>query len=739
MKLLVRSLKALLDADDFWSTVQSNSDGLTACLRSYFQFRPASDHPMQKQPSQDAKDLSKYMFMILSRLVLSEGKGSRQFLQGFLSLPLLMDAAALYYDSNPQMMRRIVAKALGMNDLSLAAQLPLLPQHLATQLTLLANECCSASSKIVVRIGGGGDALAEKSLSLIKDSLNFLDDMCYSLRAFISTHTSIAPALMIGEDSASEPKSGSALIAALADMHDRALTRIAGALSSPPQSTPQQSISAIQSHIRLLAFQLLRETFFVEITTAGDGEKAGEKFMVILMAAVQSNGESSKSSRSFLSNLNRAYELDVAVLTAMNRRTLILDEAQFDYLAAILGSDRNQAEAKARHLYPKDDGPSTSSSSTSAHADLSPLIAQVRDIMPHLGEGFITACLLHYDKKAEETINHLLEGSLHPSLASLDTSLASWNQQSSSTNSSSNQAATSSAWALAASDATQWQKDEARRMMESRSMARLPEPKQSTQSTRKVHKAVSRVLGLVDRTTRAMTRQLADRIQEDELAMIATAEEGEYDDEYDDSFDGLATTGIDGLADIEGEDNSRTAGGREEGMAMARPSSRAPIIASVSLKQPPRPVLSMESPSPSDNGGNGGGGRGSKGQGKGSKMWIFEGRIYHYAKAGAREVSGPEEANEVLKVAEEEKLHIYGLGPGGNKANNAQAQPLASDAQAEEDEGSHYPSNDVNRGMGGGRGGRGGRGPPNFARKEQNKAAIGNHHRKDQAMRKQGL
>ncbi len=46
------------------------------------------------------------------------------------------------------------------------------------------------------------------------------------------------------------------------------------------------------------------------------------------------------------------------------------------------------------------------------------------------------------------------------------------------------------------------------------------------------------------------------------------------------------------------------------------------------------------------------------------------------------------------------------------------------------------------RGAGGGRGeaGDGGRGGgPNYVRKEQNKAAVGNHHRKDRAMKKAGL
>uniref|UniRef100_A0A7N4PEL5 Activating signal cointegrator 1 complex subunit 2 n=1 Tax=Sarcophilus harrisii TaxID=9305 RepID=A0A7N4PEL5_SARHA len=52
-----------------------------------------------------------------------------------------------------------------------------------------------------------------------------------------------------------------------------------------------------------------------------------------------------------------------------------------------------------------------------------PLISQVKDLLPDLGEGFILACLEHYDYSAEQVINNILEEGLAPALSSLDRSL----------------------------------------------------------------------------------------------------------------------------------------------------------------------------------------------------------------------------------------------------------------------------------------------------------------------------
>ena len=55
---------------------------------------------------------------------------------------------------------------------------------------------------------------------------------------------------------------------------------------------------------------------------------------------------------------------------------------------------------------------------------LEPLIAQIRDLFPELGEGFLAQCLAYFDRNTERVINALLEDNLPPHLANLDRALA---------------------------------------------------------------------------------------------------------------------------------------------------------------------------------------------------------------------------------------------------------------------------------------------------------------------------
>ena len=55
---------------------------------------------------------------------------------------------------------------------------------------------------------------------------------------------------------------------------------------------------------------------------------------------------------------------------------------------------------------------------------LEPLIAQIRDLFPELGEGFLAQCLAYFDNNTERVINALLEDNLPPHLAKMDRALA---------------------------------------------------------------------------------------------------------------------------------------------------------------------------------------------------------------------------------------------------------------------------------------------------------------------------
>jgi activating signal cointegrator complex subunit 2 len=138
-------------------------------------------------------------------------------------------------------------------------------------------------------------------------------------------------------------------------------------------------------------------------------------------------------------------------------------------------------------------------------------------------------------------------------------------------------------------------------------------------------------------------------------------------------------------------------------------------------------------------------------------MWILDGRVYHYPKPGAKEVASEADAQAVIQQAAQAAKEIHGLGPGGNKpgimrpsstttttrGSGASSGAAQGPTQGQQDGGEvkapteRQEQQSSGSGRGGGRsgGGGGGRGG-NHKYKDKNKAAIGNHHRKDRAAQK---
>jgi hypothetical protein len=168
----------------------------------------------------------------------------------------------------------------------------------------------------------------------------------------------------------------------------------------------------------------------------------------------------------------------------------------------------------------------------------------------------------------------------------------------------------------------------------------------------------------------SITSKFLDTIEssyKDRLRSAVISTQWEYDDEYDDSYDEVIKVG------------GATSGDTVE---------------ETDTPKPPRDTN-------------------RKPGGKASKLWVLDGKIYNYAKPGAKECSTQDEANKILAEQEMEKLQIHGLGPGGQNK--------------------HVPAPDSRpqKKPGAGRG-------RSHSFKEKNKSAIANHHRKDRATAKQG-
>lgn len=472
---------------------------------------------------------------------------------------------------------------------------------------------------------------------------------------------------------------------------------------------------------------------------------------------------------------------------------LALDDAQFDYFLALVDGDRQLLQQRQQQQQQQwatsQQGASSSSSSSRgpagntagtasvatqqpAAAELKSMVSSIKELLPDYGDGFLTAALHHNSYSTEQTINCLLEGSLPAALQGLDPGLKTWSPPAPAAAAGGAGAGGAGASSSAGLSWTGLAREAAAAAAPQRMAERIPLPSLTAAAAAGpkagIDKRTSRVLGALGGRVLSVTKNIAQEMQ------------FEYDDEYDDSFDDLRGPGNDGVCDIEGEDAAAagaggvgTGGGRGGGGAAAS-SSGGDMYAD----EPPTqggPQSGRRPPGPQQQQQQLRGPRQQQQQRK-EKLWVLDGRVYNYKKPGAVEVEGQAGAQAALKAAQQAAEAIHGLGPGGNvplpvpaatAANEQQQrpqrqQPVPSQAAAggaaggsggagrggaagggrgrgREGGGGGRGHGQEEGGEGGGRGGggRGGRGRGSYASKEQHKAAVGNHHRRDRALQKQ--
>ncbi|KAG8298215.1 Activating signal cointegrator 1 complex subunit 2 [Homalodisca vitripennis] len=142
---------------------------------------------------------------------------------------------------------------------------------------------------------------------------------------------------------------------------------------------------------------------------------------------------------SFIRDYNRAFPIQ-RELTTLSDIYPEIDSVKCEFIveSVVLLSDSPAKKRKPRKSFTEQAGSSTSMPNNHIEreaseacsnrlvvigVELESLISQVKDILPHLGDGFVSKCLEHYNFVSADVINAILESSLPDSLASLDTDM----------------------------------------------------------------------------------------------------------------------------------------------------------------------------------------------------------------------------------------------------------------------------------------------------------------------------
>ncbi|KAF5829243.1 hypothetical protein DUNSADRAFT_16371, partial [Dunaliella salina] len=460
------------DAKSFWSTVL-NDASLHVCIDSYLRFkRRGHDNRADDVQGSSAAEqqLARRVFMVLMRMVTSSenGKGAPTdteraryiYDRWLLDVPKLLDVAALYGPANPRLVNQFLNSVFMLQPQYKGDVQGIVPPLVANLGSVL------QQATAATRTASRGDAGALASLC---DDGTYVLDVCATLGAFVTCYPAGAALLLA-------PGPGS-LIGALTEVHDQLLPLLlrhikssapapsaAASSSTSSVQTAQQDLQLLRSHLaqlgpglQRLTFQLLTNAYLRNHGSLASGaagtssssgidhqaaEERGNELMAVIMsvaapAMFEEDGPSTAaaggpgSEPQLLQDMQRRLRLDVEVMGALRKGALVLDDTQLEYLLALLGSDRNKAEATLKATSAA--GPSTSYASTSTSvavgagasssgtsaaaggagpstssasslpADAAAKVAQIKEVMGDaFGDGFLHACLHAYNWDPEQ-------------------------------------------------------------------------------------------------------------------------------------------------------------------------------------------------------------------------------------------------------------------------------------------------------------------------------------------------
>ncbi|KAJ4767420.1 Activating signal cointegrator 1 complex subunit 2 [Rhynchospora pubera] len=605
-----------------------------------------------------------------------------------LDLPKLLDTCAIYGHDNAELtsslvMNAIKAQRISSDDIRTVASQFLSIVHTMHDRCTSSLEMLSSSKSHDIN---GFNQLHNDFLEV----LDFINDAVVTLDAFVEAYR---PASLSFCASFEMSYGTDELLNTLARIHDSLLPSLFYGFKMISSSTSDEafllSIKILSKRTVKFGWVLLEYCYLndllpqdqLHVTANMLPAKVEDPLIrgeILLQKLKEMHGEANYAfheilnSETFLQSLERDFNLSVRVNSLYSNGWIYLDAAHLQYLSQLTGSS---------HVFT----PQTSKISSVPSLSIEPekdeeaammesKISQIKDLFPDYGKGFLSACLEIYDNNPEQVIQHILEGTLHEDLSSLDTSLEVIQPRN--------------------PTPTNNRKDKGKGVLVHEPESRGSAPVKSdlkmkgiienSSSSSSSSASGAHMQGRFTRKSDDVVPDAAvldskkDKMQIRSAILAAENEYGnekEYEDEYDDSFDEL------GLSIVE---SSYEETEKIDNMVSDNNSGSSSATRWSSNKKP--------------------------------QFYVKDGKNYSYKVTGAVAVGNTKEAA-VVNQAQRETIH--GLGRGGNLPLGAVRELTGS--QVEDDDLGMDTADDAGRGRGrGGRGRRGGR----------------NNYRKDRAMKK---
>ena len=125
----------------------------------------------------------------------------------------------------------------------------------------------------------------------------------------------------------------------------------------------------------------------------------------------------------FFEDYTNSYHIDDDI-QIFKLRGLEIDTMRIEYLKEGLFQHRSEKKTTKKTAPEPKQNPVANSTEQEekslSYIQIQSLVANVRDLFPQLGTGFLAKCLPYFDNNPENVINALLEDNLPPHLANLD-------------------------------------------------------------------------------------------------------------------------------------------------------------------------------------------------------------------------------------------------------------------------------------------------------------------------------
>ncbi|CAM6104534.1 unnamed protein product [Calypogeia fissa] len=486
--LLNEQLSALLRLPprQFWRKVATD-ESVSVFLDSYLHFRRRwFDNPLGKPNVSVVAgdgDLSRRVFMVLLRMssnhdpgtLVSESLSAKEHAailleKKLLDIPKLMDISAIYGYDNPDLTKRLVSNVFKVQPGytgELVAYIPPLLERIYT----MHQRCCKAIKAITNPSDKGTTAVGSNALhGELLEVVDFLNDVMITLKAFVKAYP---PAADVFVSSGNSISGQGLFLPTLATVHDTLLPILQkgfAALHSPAKDHRLDSAEihlnqngaevAAQDRLRKLSARLvelvwkLLELHYLEGTSGEDSASGagssrtyedavwkGDSLVQAVVSLGPSDGDdespggdvSSSVTRlvctgALLRSVDSVHGLSFHILQACDRGTVVLDDAQQDYLSALLADTKPSNREKEDSLAMSAESFPLLLTLPEKEVEEETVIqqskiSQIKDLFPEYGNGFIAACLEVYDNDPEKVIERVLEGTLHSDLLLLDKSL----------------------------------------------------------------------------------------------------------------------------------------------------------------------------------------------------------------------------------------------------------------------------------------------------------------------------